>query len=49
MIGTTKLHDEMYKDYAVEKLDWYRYKIRPVDGVDNFTESPVIELRAGTP
>jgi endonuclease/exonuclease/phosphatase family metal-dependent hydrolase len=49
LIGTTNTHSEMYKDYDVKKFDWYRYKVRPVDRADNFEESPVIELRAGTP
>jgi hypothetical protein len=46
-IGTTDTHSEMYKDYSVQKYEWYRYKVRPIDKVDNFDESPVIEVKAG--
>jgi hypothetical protein len=47
MIRTTREHHQKIKDYDnIVPHDWYRYKVRAVDRVDRFSETPVIEVKA---
>ena len=47
MVGTAQDNGVMFKDYDIQKGQWYKYQVRAVDYAGNWSGTGIMEIRAG--